>query len=104
MPLVRVLSAPGCRLPAMRPLYGKLCELFKVTPESRVLQVSYHPNTEMQPDPLVFDIRAKAKPDRTPDEMAKVMTGLESFAADENCVKPRVRIELFDPSLAHSNI
>merc|ERR1711924_384405 len=97
MPLVKVFATKAIgfqRLP-IRPLYTRLCTLFKVPEKSGVMQVKYVVAEEMHPDQLVFDIRAKGKADRTPEAMNEACKGLEAFTMEQGITEvPRVRIEL----------
>eukprot|EP00756_Hemistasia_phaeocysticola_P053099 Hpha_TRINITY_DN28494_c0_g1::TRINITY_DN28494_c0_g1_i1::g.183957::m.183957 len=103
MPLVRIAHTLQKSPVAMRPLYQRLCTLFNVTEESRVLRVVVQKAEEMYPEQILFDIRAKVKPERTPEHVKSIARGIEKFVQESDSTLPpaRVRIELYDPKLGH---
>lgn len=88
----------------MAPLYKTLCSWFKVPENSGILQIQYCVSEEMYPDQLVFDIRAKAKVERTAKAMNAVCDGIVTYVEEQGIeTKARVRIEVFDPTHSYSS-
>ena len=106
MPLVKFFSRTALRFDVAA-VHALLCKSWAVPADmvSTPLQFAFSTQTETYPPCACFvDIRAKAKPERTPafleERMKEIADIVRSAAGDKGDV--RVRIELFEPSLSYS--
>eukprot|EP00927_Polykrikos_kofoidii_P066559 TRINITY_DN62140_c0_g1_i1.p2 TRINITY_DN62140_c0_g1~~TRINITY_DN62140_c0_g1_i1.p2 ORF type:complete len:109 (-),score=21.94 TRINITY_DN62140_c0_g1_i1:156-482(-) len=104
MPLVKLFSRVPLRAPAAK-LHTALTKIWKVeaTPQVlKVLNVPVHDESTIGEDVFV-DIRAKAKPERTPEVVEKAIEETAALLAEHGYLA-NVRLELYEPSLQYGYV
>jgi len=107
MPLLKFFSRAPLRMDVAA-VHLQLSKSWNVPAELNTtpLQFVFTTQAEMYPSAACFiDVRAKAKPERTPaylEERMKELTEIVRQATGNPSDTVRVRIELFDPSLSYS--
>ena len=107
MPVIKFFASPQhlATLPRLATLAPRLQEIWRVPSSAlRLLAVQTHDvaTTAARDGATVFvDVRAKAKPERTPEALQTYMAAMTDLLAEHNH-RADVRVELFDASLAHS--
>eukprot|EP00933_Yihiella_yeosuensis_P022034 TRINITY_DN1733_c0_g1_i1.p1 TRINITY_DN1733_c0_g1~~TRINITY_DN1733_c0_g1_i1.p1 ORF type:complete len:114 (+),score=22.39 TRINITY_DN1733_c0_g1_i1:109-450(+) len=102
MPLVKIFSRQSLKVPAAT-LHEALVKIWGVakTPEvMKVLSLPVHDCSTSGEDVYV-DIRAKAKPDRTPDVVNEACKQTAALLSTHGYAV-NVRAELYEPSLQYS--
>ena len=101
--MIKLLPVPrSAPLPPVATLYPKLQEIWDVPASVLKVFVAHTNDCSARPGETLFvDVRAKAKPDRTPTAVAHKMKqmGLLFKTHGHNA---NIRVELFEPSLSQS--
>ncbi len=96
MPLIKIFVPKGnAGKVSLSALHRRWCDLWKVDPPILRLVLQ---EAETHPPGTLVDIRAKAKADRTPDQVKRNMTAMGSDLESAG-LQGMVRCELFTPEL-----
>lgn len=102
MPLVKLFSRRALGIPATT-LHQSLAGIWKVAATPQVMKVLCIQVTDESTtgEDVYVDIRAKAKPDRTPEVVQKACEETAALLAQHG-FSAQVRAELYEPSLQYT--
>lgn len=105
MPLIKMYTVPGAlkkAAPSANALFAPLKDIWAV-PDHVLKIMSLEPTdaTALRDETLYVDVRAKARPERTPEAVQAKMEAMAKLFKEHGHTA-NIRVELYEPSLQSS--